>query len=414
MPPPPNPTAPDPGAATVPIALYALAAFCIGSGMRGLDALLPVVAHDLEVAVASATGIVAAFALPYGLVQLVAGPLGDRLGKPRVAAVALAGYALATLVASAAPDLPALLGFRAAAGLCGGAVIPLLIAHLGDAVPYAERQGAIARFNTGMVMATLLAAPLGGVLGEAAGWRLPFALLGLGTLGVAAAMTRAEGGVAQLLRPADPGASGGPLAGGLSRYRALLANPAGRRLLGLAFFDGLLLFGGAFPFVGAFLVQELGRSAGEAGAIVAGFGLGALACTRVTHRMVRRFGEARLLAGSGVGLTLGLAGLAFAPVWPVVAALLPVLGFAFSLFHGVLQTRATESLPGARGTAMGGFALSLFLGASAGALAFGAALALTGNYRPAFAAAAAGVLLITVLAKKWAPTPGSVAAEVRA
>ncbi|MBY0332417.1 MAG: MFS transporter [Acetobacteraceae bacterium] len=374
----------------LPIGLHALAGFCTGSGMRMLDALLPLLAGDLGISVAAATGLVAAFVLPYGLVQLVAGPLGDRFGKPRVATAALGGYGIAMLAAAAAPDLPALIAFRIASGLCGGAVIPVLMAHLGDSIAYEERQAAIARFSTGMVMAMLLGGPGAGVIADLAGWRVPFLVLALVSLGVCAAMA-ARLGLAGLTRPPTRGAAG------IAGYRALLESRSGRRLLGVAFGNGLCLFGGAFPFIGAFLIQDLGRSAAEAGLIVALLGLGALAYTRLARRLARRFGERRLFAAGGAGLACGLAALAAAPGWWFVAALQLGLGFAFYLFHGVLQTRATEALPAARGTAMGGFALALFLGQAAGSLIFGLVLAAAG-YRVAFLLAGLGTLALTLAA----------------
>lgn len=386
----------------VPIGLYALAGFCTGSGMRMLDALLPLLAADLGISVAAATGVVAAFVLPYGLVQLVAGPLGDRFGKPRVATFALLGYGVAMLAAAAAPDLPALIGFRAASGLCGGAVIPLLMAHLGDSIAYEERQAAIGRFSTGMVMAMLLGGPGSGVVGDLAGWRTPFVVLGLLALVVCAAMAARLGVPALLRRPAR----GGP---GIGGYRTLLLSRPGRRLVLVAFLNGVCLFGGAFPFVGAFLIQQFGRTAAEAGLIVAGFGLGALVYTRIAKQLVARFGERLLFAAGGIGLGIGLVALAAAPAWWVIAVLQLGLGFAFYLFHGVLQTRATEALPAARGTAVGGFALALFLGQSAGSLLFGLVLALS-DYRTAFVLAAAGVLALTAHAVGtlgFAPRPAA-------
>ncbi len=382
--------------AAVAIGLYALAAYATGSGIRLLDPVLPLLAAELGVGVAAATAAVAGFLLPYGLVQLVAGPLGDRLGKPRVACLALLLYGLALAACALATGLPGLVALRAAAGLCAGAVIPLLIAHIGDTVPYAERQAALGRFSTGMVMALLVTGPAVGGMAEAAGWRAPFLAFGLLGLAVAAVLAWRIGPAA-LLRGGGPGAGGGR--GGPAGYLALLRRPAGRRLLAVAFWNGACLFGGAFPFVGAFLVERLGRTAGEAGLIVAGFGLGAFAYTRLARRLVARFGERRLLMGGGVGLWLGLLGLGAAPAWPAVAALQVGLGFAFYLLHGVLQTRATEALPEARGTAVGGFALALFLGQSAGSLAFGLVLALAG-YRAAFALAAFGALGLAAYARR--------------
>jgi predicted MFS family arabinose efflux permease len=339
--------------------------------------------------------LVAGFVLGYGLVQVGAGPLGDRFGKARVACAALLLYGACLLASALAAGLPALVALRAASGFFAGAVIPLLMAELGDKVPYAERQAVLGRFMTGMVMAQLLAGPIAGVLAELADWRLPFLLLGLFALAVGGVLAR------RLLRDAerwDAGAARRGGGGGFG-YAALLRAPAGRRLMGAAFLNGFLLFGGAFPFVGAFLVEEFGRNAAEAGLAVAGFGLGAFAYTRLARRLVRRLGEGPLLLSGGVGLSLGLGGLALADGWAAVAATQAFLGLAFYMFHGVLQVRATEALPEARGTAVGAFALALFLGQGAGSLAFGLGLAAVG-YRGAFAVAGAGVLALALWARQ--------------
>ncbi|MDI3307838.1 MAG: MFS transporter [Acetobacteraceae bacterium] len=378
---------------SLPIALFALAGFTTGSGMRMLDPLLPLLAADLGITVATATSLVAGFVLPYGLVQLVAGPLGDRLGKIRIACIALLLYGLGLLASALALDLPMLIALRAFSGCFAGAVIPLLMAHIGDSVPYAERQAAIGRFLTGMVMAQLVTGPVSGVLAELSGWRLPFLVLGLLALLVGAVIARRLG---PALWQSPVGAGAGR---GMAGYLELLARPAGRRLLGAAFFDGALLFGGAFPYVGSFLIEGFGRNAAEAGLIVAGFGLGAFAYTRLARRLVRRFGEGGLLGAGGIGLAVALWGLALAPGWPVVVPLQIALGLAFYMFHGVLQTQATEALPEARGTAVGAFALALFLGQSAGSLAFGLGLAVLG-YREAFALAGCGVLALALWARR--------------
>ncbi|MBV1797482.1 MFS transporter [Siccirubricoccus sp. G192] len=273
-------------AASLPIPLFALAGYTTGSGMRMLDPLLPLLAADLGVTVAGATGVVAGFVLPYGLVQLAAGPLGDAFGKIRIACFALLLYGLGLIGSAFATDLPMLIALRAFCGCFAGAVIPLLMAHIGDSFPYEERQVAIGRFTTGMVMAQLVTGPVSGVLAEAAGWRLPFLVLGLLSLAVG-------GLVAWRLAAAlwrGPAAGAEAAGRGLRGYAELLRRPAGRWLLGVAFFDGFLLFGGAFPYVGSFLIEGFGRNAAEAGVIVAGFGLGAFAYTRLARRLLRRFG----------------------------------------------------------------------------------------------------------------------------
>jgi DHA1 family inner membrane transport protein len=288
---------------------------------------------------------------------------------------------------------PSLVLLRAWSGCFAGAVIPLLMAHMADSVPYADRQVAISRFLTGMVMAQLVTGPVSGVVAEYTGWRMPFLLLGLLALAVAGILGWRLG--PSLWRRPDEAARGR----GMAAYLDLLNRPSGRWMMGIAFLDGFLLFGGAFPFVGSFLIEGFGRNAAEAGLIVAGFGLGAFAYTRAARRLLARFGEAGLLAIGGVAVAVALGVLAVAPGWPVVVAVQVALGLAFYMFHGVLQTQATEALPEARGTAVGAFALALFLGQSAGSLAFGLGLAVIG-YRGAFAVAACGVLALTLWTRR--------------
>lgn len=382
----PHPSGPSVAVQALPIALCALGAFSVGVGMRVLDPLLPPIAAEFGRDVAGATIAIAAFMLPYALVQIVAGPLGDRLGKPRVACVAVLVHGAVFAAGALAEGFWGFVALRALAGLVAGAVAPLLIAHIGDSVPYARRQAALGRFLTGMVMAQLLTGPIAGIIAEFAGWRVVFAAFG--AFGLAAGLAIAVWLGGGLVR-----AAAAPPARGLAGYGVLLRRPGGRRLLLLAAGDGACLFGGAFPFVGAFAIEAFGRSAAEAGLIVAGFGLGSLLYTRTARWLVGRLGERRLLLAGGAGLAVGLLGLAAAPHWAVLAVAQVWLGFAFFMFHGVLQTRATEAMPEARGTAVSAFALALFLGQAAGSVVFGLLLPWVG-YGGGFAAAAAGVLAL--------------------
>ena len=195
---------------------------------------------------------------------------------------------------------------------------------------------------------------------------------------------------ATLWRAPAPGGGHGQ---GIFAFVRLFAHPGARQLLIAAFFDGFLMFGGAFPYVGSYLIQQFGLSAARSGLVVAGFGLGAFVYTRIARRLIRAMGERGLLLAGGVGLAAGVGLLAVVPDWHAVVAIQLLLGLLFYMFHGVLQARATEVMPEARGTAVAAFALALFLGQTAGSLGFGVMLALAG-YRTAFAAIAAGILLL--------------------
>ena len=374
-----------------PVGLMALGGFATGCGMRMLDPLLPMIAVEFGTTVSAAAVLVAAFMMPYGAGQVLTGPLGDRFGKIRVASLALVLYGLVTVSAVVADALSGVALIRALGGLAAGAVIPLLMAHVGDTVPYEGRQAAIGRFLTGNVMATMLAGPISGVLGEWFGWRASFLAGGALALGVGAVLWWRL--VAGATRPPASGLSA------FAGYLKMLRAPAGRRLLLTAALNGSLLFGGSFPFIASFLIEEFGLSAGEAGLVMAGFGVGALVYTRIAPWLLRRLGEDRMLGVGGLGLAVLLAAIAAAPHWGVVLAAQLCIGLAFFCFHGVLQARATEALPEARGTAVSAFAMALFLGQTVGSLVFATVIAVAG-YRWTFGLAAGGILLLSSWARR--------------
>ncbi len=374
------------GRLTVPIWLLALAGFAVGAGMRILDPLLPMLAREFGVGLGAVAPLIGGFALAYGLGQLGAGPLGDAFGKLRVAAIALALYAATLLAAGMAGELTPLLAIRVLSGLAAAATIPLFIAQIGDEVAYAERQAMIGRFLMGVVMSNLLAGPISGVVAEAFGWRAAFLVLGAMTTAIALLFAWRLGPVWR-----QPSRGGGGL--GLGLFMTLLERRAGRRLMLAAAADGLFWFGGVFPFVASHLIETFRLSAAEAGLVAASFGLGAFVYTRAAAPLVKRFGERGLVLWGALGMAGCFAAMALAPAWPVVLGAQALVGLLFFMVHGVLQARATEALPEARGTAVAGFAMALFLGQSLGAVLFGTLIAEAG-FRAAFLVAAAGTVAL--------------------
>jgi MFS family permease len=113
----------------LPLGLLAAAAFLSSGGARVIDPLLHAIATDFATTVPAVSIVVAAFTLPYGLCQILLGPLGDRIGKLRVILGALVAYAVATGACALAADLPMLTLLRVAAGAASAAVIPLGMAY---------------------------------------------------------------------------------------------------------------------------------------------------------------------------------------------------------------------------------------------------------------------------------------------
>ncbi len=90
----------------VSLGLLGAAAFIVVADARVIDPLLHIIAKEFKVGVGSAAVIISAYTIPYGLFQLVYGPLGDaysnsfgeRIGKLKVITVALTAFAVSTSV----------------------------------------------------------------------------------------------------------------------------------------------------------------------------------------------------------------------------------------------------------------------------------------------------------------------------
>src|SRR3954464_5398463 len=106
------------------IVLLALAAFASAASMRITDAMLPRLAERFDVGLAQAAHGITVFAVAYGVMQMVFGPLGDRFGKLRVIALAALAAAIATVACYLAPGYGTFVAARlVAGGFCGG-IIP--------------------------------------------------------------------------------------------------------------------------------------------------------------------------------------------------------------------------------------------------------------------------------------------------
>jgi MFS transporter, YNFM family, putative membrane transport protein len=96
----------DPGATPArAILLLALASFVGAANLRVCDALLPQIAAELGVTVGTAATMVTAFAVAYGVCQIVVGPLGDARGKLLMVVLGSLWAGTASIVCAAMPSL---------------------------------------------------------------------------------------------------------------------------------------------------------------------------------------------------------------------------------------------------------------------------------------------------------------------
>lgn len=322
------------------------------------DAMVPALAASLLSTPVEAAGAISSFALAYGLLQLVYGPLGDRFGKPTVISFAAWGCAAGSLAAALAPSLELLLVARMAMGGCAAAIIPLTMAWIGDHVPMERRQESLAGLLTWTVLGMMSGAVAGGALAQTVGWRFAFGATSVVFLVAAIGVGRAGGGDAHRGEWKGTGAF-------LARVAELLRSSWTRHLLAVVFLEGGLVYG-SIAFIPAMLHERFDLSLVAAGGVVAMFGLGGLFYSRLAKAFVTHLGAPRLAGTGAVLLATAFSMLAAMSHWWVAALACFVAGLGFYMLHNTLQTCATQLSTAARGTGVSLFVTSLFLGQACG------------------------------------------------
>jgi predicted MFS family arabinose efflux permease len=365
--PPPTDLTGSTGSSAVPVAAIAalsFAAFASAASLRVTDPSLTRIADEYGITVSIASYAITSYALAYGVLQLVFGPAGDRLGKVRVVAWACAASTLTALACAVAPTLATLLAARALSGAAAAAIIPLSMAWIGDVIPYQRRQPVLARFLTGQILGVASGGLLGGFAADYFGWRTAFLFL-------AAWFALAWIMLSRLIRtlPAPvlvtPPAGQSAVAHMMTNMRLVAARPWPRVILAIVFLEGVTLFG-AFAFVATHVHTRYGLSLTLAGSVALMFGLGGLSFALGSRWLVRRLGEAGM-AGCGA-VFLGASFLAVGLIdaqWLAMPCMF-VAGLGFYMLHNTLQVQATQMAPERRGAAVSLFAFCYFVGQSVG------------------------------------------------
>ena len=354
----------------MPPALLALAAaaFVSGANLRLFDALLPNVAEDFGVPPTTASIVVTAFTLAYGLFQIVHGPLGDRVGKLRVIGGATLIAAAASLGCAFAPTLSSLAALRFATGIGAAAIVPLSLAWIGDNTSYEKRQATLGRFLSFILMGQILGPAVGGALAEYISWRRVFDVMAAVFLVVSVVLFTVDWHT----RPM-PGAEAKPHGNVWRNYAAVLNDRWVRIVILTVFLEGGLFYG-AFAYTGAYLKERFGLSYLLIGGMLAGFGVGGVIYSLSVKWLLARLGEKGFVRLGGALMFVCMAILPPLPWWQAAIPVFIVAGFGFYMFHNTLQTRATEMAPQMRGTAIAVFAFFLFMGQAGGVALCGVAI----------------------------------------
>ena len=257
---------------------------------------LPAMAVAFGVSEATMGLAVSAYMIAAGVLQLLLGPISDRVGRRPVMLVAMTIYALASVGTLVATDFTVFLIARLLQSMIlAGSVIGL--ATLGDMYSTKDAASKMGTVAAAMAIAPMLGPAIGGALETFLGWRAIFALYAI------------LGGAGVLLAWGDWGetlkATGRSMSEELNAYRALLgAGLFWAYVLCTTFSIGTFyIFLTGAPFVAA---QSFGLSSAWVGvglgSITGGFMIG----SAFSSRFVGKFGLSRLILSGRVLALFGL------------------------------------------------------------------------------------------------------------
>lgn len=169
-----------------PLYWLALGTFAVGTESFMIAGLLPGMAADLGVGIATAGQLVTVFALAYALSSPVLTALTGRINRRVLLIWAMAAFAVANLAAYAAQGYWTLMAARVLLAFAAGLYVPGANALASAVVAPGRRGSAIAIVNGGLSLAIALGVPLGALIGDGMGWRATFAgVAGLAALALA-------------------------------------------------------------------------------------------------------------------------------------------------------------------------------------------------------------------------------------
>ncbi|MEU8803757.1 MFS transporter [Spirillospora sp. NPDC048819] len=268
----------------LPFAVYALtlAVFVVGTDKDLIVGVLPGIARELDVSVATAGQLATVFAVTYAIGAPVLAALTADMDRRRLLVSAIVVFAVANVASAAAPGYAFLLGSRVAAALGAALYTPAAMATAAAVAPAGTTGRALGVVTAGFSAAAILGVPAGALLASAAGWRTAFVMIAVLAVLAGAALS---GGLRDV-----PGTEAAGLG---DRIRVLRDAPV-LRVLGVS---ALVQCAGftVLLYLGPLLAATAGVTGPQLATVLIVFGAAGLLGTTAAGRWSDRFGAERVL-----------------------------------------------------------------------------------------------------------------------
>lgn len=298
---------------------------------------------------------VSAYTISAAISAVIAALFIDRFERKRALLSLYTAFILATVACALAPSFHALVIARVAAGACGGILGALVLAIVGDAIPYERRGSAMGIVMSAFALASILGVPAGIWIAAWCGWHATFYSIAIiSTLVLIAGWARLP-----IMR--------GHLAGGQSpvaTIRALLREPAHWRVFA---FTTTLTFAGfmVIPFIATFLSRNCKVSDNELGLVYLCGGLCAVITSPWIGRLSDRCGKHSVFTIVALAAMLPTLALTHLPPLPLTEILL--VSTFFIIFGSGRFVPATALISSAVAAPLRGSFMSLNTAVQSGA-----------------------------------------------
>lgn len=141
-----------------------------------INVALPAIGQELGGGFATQQWVVDAYLITLGSLMLVAGSFSDIFGRKRVLAAGLIGFLITSLLCAVAPNGMLLIVARALQGMAGALLVPSSLALIISMFSGPLQGRAIGIWTAWTGIAFIIGPLLGGLLVDAASWRLIFAI----------------------------------------------------------------------------------------------------------------------------------------------------------------------------------------------------------------------------------------------
>jgi predicted MFS family arabinose efflux permease len=167
-----------PGQNIILFALWLLI-FSASSQIIIIAPILPIIGEQLQMPEAVQGILISVYAVMVGVFALVIGPVSDKIGRRRVLLIGTLSLAVALLMHGVVQSWQQLLFMRAVAGIAGGLLSGSAVSYVGDYFPIHRRGWATGWIMSGAATGQIFGIPLGTLMAEYFGFRLPFIMFGL-------------------------------------------------------------------------------------------------------------------------------------------------------------------------------------------------------------------------------------------